>query len=652
MTTTFPLKVTFRSDWGVSTGTGLAGGVDSVVETDERGLPVVRGTVLTGVIREQSWLVAQALDGGASGPWHDFIAGLFGSAERPRLVTFSDARMSTPVDSEQGAGTPEQTIHEVVSLKIDEKTGTAQDDHLRFFERARACDLTGTAELLDFDPHGRQVTWNQTQRQAAELVLALSALLVRGIGSNRSDGDGVCEVLIGGTKKGETADNSRTWCRRQLTNWADKTPAKLDIAEPASPPEVSGSVGAQGAAFYQAPLDIALTTPVVSYEVPFSNEIRSLDFLRGTALLPLVHHRLRAAFKDDKMVRDAVVTGDLLISDALAVVGGQLGMPMPLVLSKPKMTHQETPARAAGSATTDKRESTEVVNRLLSQEPKDVHVPLRSGFVFPGLEYDDVPGTNGALGAPALVGRQSTAHDSARGTAGKGQLFLVKALPAGLSLRATITMSKRLYEHISDRLGDIFPPGEARPEYLGSRRLSGTYGRATCRVGSFHAAAPPEPTWDDDGATTLWFTSDVIVRSPRLGPGGRVEDLLGALRAAGAPVAVVDVSGCFAAGVRHRRVDSWAAADRQPRASRIAISAGSVLRVRPADGADARSVMSALAQLSLTGVGELTAQGFGRFVVGHELLERTNLTLASLHQEDFIGAEACGAAVPNDREER
>lgn len=643
MTTTFPLKVVFGSDWGVSTGAGFAGGVDSLVETDELGLPVVRGTVLTGVIREQSWLVAQALDGDTPGPWHDFIAGLFGSAERPRLVTFSDARVSEALD-------PEQAIHEVVSLKIDEKTGTAQKDFLRFFERARACTLTGTAELLDSDPHGRRVTWNQTQRQAAELVLALSALLVRGIGSNRSDGDGLCDVLVGRAGEGGSAKSGRTWCAEQLENLAGEAPQAPQVRQDVEAPEVRG--GLKGAAFYQAPLDLTLMTPVVSYEVPFSNEIRSLDFLRGTALLPLVHHRLRAALPSDELVRDAVVTGDLLVSDALAVVGGRLGMPMPLVLSKPKMTHQETPARAADSATNDERESTEVVNRLLSQEPKDVHVPLRSGFVFPGLEYDDVPGADGALGAPALVGRQSTAHDSARGTAGKGQLFLVKALPAGLRLRATVTMSERLYKRVSGRLGEVFPPGEARPEYLGSRRLSGTYGRATCRVGSFQVAAPPAPVWDANGATTLWFTSDVIVRSPRLGPGGRVEDLLRALLAAGAPVEVVDAPGCFTAGVRHRRVDSWAAADHQPRASRIAISAGSILRVQPADGADAHSVMSALAQLSITGVGELTAQGFGRFVVGHELLERTSLALASLHQDDFIGAETNGAAAPDDEEER
>ena len=89
---TFPVSVVFHSDWGVSTGVGVVGGVDATVEKDERGLPVVRGTVLAGVVREQSVLAAQALDGGAAGPWHEFASELFGSEQAPRLVVFSDAR--------------------------------------------------------------------------------------------------------------------------------------------------------------------------------------------------------------------------------------------------------------------------------------------------------------------------------------------------------------------------------------------------------------------------------------------------------------------------------------------------------------------------------------------------------------------------------
>ena len=159
--TSFPLSVTFHSDWGVTTGTGVAGGVDSVVEKDERGLPIVRATVLAGVVREQSLLAAQALDDGSGRSWRAFASALFGSDLAPRLVTFSDARLIDP------PADPADLIHEVVSLSIDERTGTAREDFLRFFERAGACRLRGEVTLSEVDRDGRPLTWSGEQRDAA-----------------------------------------------------------------------------------------------------------------------------------------------------------------------------------------------------------------------------------------------------------------------------------------------------------------------------------------------------------------------------------------------------------------------------------------------------------------------------------------------------
>lgn len=652
---TFPVSVVFHSDWGVSTGVGVVGGVDAAVEKDERGLPVVRGTVLTGVVREQSVLAAQALDGGATGPWHDFASDLFGSEQAPRLAVFSDARVP------EGAAAGRAPVHEIVSLSIDDDTGTAREDFLRFIERAGACVLVGEAALVDVDADGRPLTWDEGRRRAAELLLALSGLLVRGIGSDRSNGDGACDVLIGAAAAGEdvaaAAEAKRkvkTWCQEQVESWA-----AAPGAEGALVPCAPSAAPAPGAVVSPAPgvpaeselvamdLTIVLKTPVVSYEVPMSNEVRSLDFLRGTVLLPWVHRLLVRECGGDSLVRDlvrdAVVNGDLLVSDAVAVVDDRVGLPMPLVLSTPKVSR-------AG------REWIEVANRLLVEEPEEVHKPLRSGYVFPAADADparrpDPVGADGAgqrpplagwSGAPPLTGRQSTAHETATGAAKDGQLFLVRALPAGLTLRATVTLSRALHECVGARLEDLV--GEALDARIGARRLSGTFGRALC---TFSAARPLTPAEPVGGETTIWFTSDVLVRSSGLGPGGGLEDLHGAFEGAGVPIGLVDIppgEKRFRAGVRHRRVDSWSAASHQPRATRMAVQAGSVLRIRSlADDAPHR-----LARLALTGVGELRAQGFGRFVVGHPLLERDWFRLATLRAKNFIA----GAARTDAQEEQ
>ena len=643
---TFPVSVVFHSDWGVSTGVGVVGGVDAAVEKDERGLPVVRGTVLTGVVREQSVLAAQALDGNATGPWHEFASDLFGSEQAPRLVVFSDARVP------EGAAADRAPVHEIVSLSIDDDTGTAREDFLRFIERAGACALVGEAALVDVDADGRPLTWDEGRQRAAELLLALSGLLVRGIGSDRSNGDGACDVLIGAAAAAgedvaaaaEAKRKVKTWCQEQVESWAAAPGAEGALvpcapsAAPAPGAVVSPARGVPAESELVAmDLTIVLKTPVVSYEVPMSNEVRSLDFLRGTVLLPWVH-RLLGRESGDPLVRDAVVNGDLLVSDAVAVVDDRVGLPMPLVLSTPKVSR-------AG------REWIEVANRLLVEEPEEVHKPLRSGYVFPAADADparrpDPVGADGAdgagrcpsfagwSGAPPLTGRQSTAHETATGAAKDGQLFLVRALPAGLTLRATVTLSRALHERAGARLEGL--AGKALDARIGARRLSGTFGHALCTFSAARSLAPAKP---GDGETTIWFTSDVLVRSSGLGPGGGLEDLRGAFEGAGVPIGLVDIppgKKRFRAGVRHRRVDSWSAASHQPRATRMAVQAGSVLRIRTlADDAPRR-----LARLALTGVGELRAQGFGRFVVGHPLLERDWFRLATLRAQNFIAGAA------------
>ena len=682
-----PLDVTivFRSDWGVSTGTGVAGGVDAAVEKDGRNLPVVRGTVLTGAIREQAFAVAEALDGDSGDKsWRRFVGALFGSVRRARLVSFSDARFVSFSDGAVGSESKREAVHEVVSLSIDEKTGTAQKDHLRLLERARACILHGTVELLGETLDGRPLHWCADQRKAAELVLSISALLVRALGSNRSDGDGLCRVLIGETgeagKTGGTDERDtdpeqaiekairkvRERCRGQLEQWSGPAPNAPDAPDSPIDSKVGGRSnipvigkkdsdhcgGSSGTTFYETDLDIDLTSPVISYDVPFSNELRSLDFLRGTALLPIIHHRLQAAAKKNagvgaitrEIIRDAVVNGDLLVSDATAVVNGVRGMPMPLVLSRPKTEGN------------DETEGVRVLNRLLAEEPEnEIHKPLRSGYVFPVPKSANPSEVLGGMGVPALQGRQSTAHNPVTGAAGTGQLFLARALPAGMRLRATVTMSEKLYERVKNLLSSAFDSRQAFPERLGLWRLSGTYGRAECRLGEFRPVEAPGLEWDASEPPALWFTSDVVARSLRLGPGGSLKDLYKAFERAGVPLEPIKAEDdsdetCFSAGIRHRRVDSWSAADRRPRATRTVIQAGSVLRVQPANaGSSPEETMRRLARLSVTGVGELTAQGFGRFVIDHPLLREKEFRLTSLKHEDFI-AEGCAAV--KSQEER
>ena len=187
------VTIVFTSDWGVSTGVGHAGRTHSTIERcgDD---PVVRGTVITGVLREQAMLAAKALDGPTKenneGKWTSFALWLFGqdpdgkqgSTPHPRHVLFTDA---TPASS--------IPVHDTVSLSIDPQTGTARNQFLRFTERAAAGVLTGTFTLID--EAGAELS-DPAKIKAARFLLGVAGLMVRGIGSGRSGGDGECTVVV------------------------------------------------------------------------------------------------------------------------------------------------------------------------------------------------------------------------------------------------------------------------------------------------------------------------------------------------------------------------------------------------------------------------------------------------------------------------
>ena len=624
------VTIVFTSDWGVSTGVGHAGRTHSTIERcgDD---PVVRGTVITGVLREQAMLAAKALDGQKDGKWTSFALWLFGQdpnsepgpTSHPRHVLFSDATPASPIP-----------VHDTVSLSIDPTTGTARPQFLRFTERAAAGVLTGTFTLID--EAGAKIS-DQATIDAAHFLLGVAGLMVRGIGSGRSGGDGECTVLVTNheveARDGQSTSEIVTFAsshaqtlRTNLKNLAASlTPEIVNALPDPQQGDTQHQVGtidgsaAQHGSGHHLILNLTLNSPIVSYEVPFSNEIRSLDFLRGTVLLPWLH-RLVSSKKqagNEAVITKAVTGGHLLVSDALPVIEDIEGLPVPLTLKTDKTPTSDSTITLYG-------DSTEGTNRI----------PVRGGYVFFAPKEGDHERANtapqGWYGKPPLRGRQTTAINHETGAASKGQLVLVEALPEGLKMRAHVWVSDELWEaaSVSNLLNE---PREAR---LGSRKLTGTFGSATCTLRE--AALPTEstPASSDDQTVSLWFTSDVIARSDLLGPGGTTDDLIRAFKREG-----IDLGSLKAASIRHRRVDSWSPADNGPRASRLAVQAGSALQMTVSN-----EVRTALVKLAPFGVGELTAQGYGRYVVDHPLLSRVlsreRLTVTKATKQDFISSAA------------
>ena len=661
MTTNSPtasghVTIVFTSDWGVSTGVGQAGRTHSTIERSN-GKPVVRGTVITGVLREQAMLAAKALDGpdeDAPQNWAEFALWLFGqspdskpgSTPHPRHVLFSDATPASPIP-----------VHDTVSLSINPKTGTARDQFLRFTERAAAGVLMGTFTLID--EAGAEIS-DQRTIEAAHFLLGVAGLMVRGIGSGRSGGDGECTVLVTNheveARAGQStskivafASSCAQELRTSLKKLAQSLKPEVVSALPAPQRSTQHQVGtidgsaAQHSGGHHLILDLTLNSPIVSYEVPFSNEIRSLDFLRGTVLLPWLHRTLSSKKngKDQAVITNAVTGGHLFVSDALPVIGDTEGIPVPLTLKTDKTPTSDSTITLYGNSSDN-----------------TAGIPVRGGYVFYAPKEGDSkePGTKtqGWYGKPPLRGRQTTAINHETGAASKGQLVLVEALPAGMRMRAHVWVSDELWKAVS--VSDLL--GKTREARLGSRKLTGTFGSATCtlrietederesrsRFGnagiaqptgdaskSANGTAPGEdaPASSDDLTVYLCFKSDVIARSAGLGAGGSIDDLIRAFQCKGITVEPVDTPS-----IRHRRVDSWSPADNGPRASRLAIQAGSVVQVQVSEKDRGK-----LLGLAPFGVGELTAQGYGRFVVDHPLLGIQSIKVTKAKLEHFVCEE-------------
>ena len=620
------VTIVFTSDWGVSTGVGQAGRTHSTIErcSDD---PVVRGTVITGVLREQAMLAAKALDGQKDGKWTSFALWLFGqdpnsepgSTPHPRHILFSDATPASPIP-----------VHDTVSLSIDPKTGTARDQFLRFTERAAAGVLTGTFTLID--EAGAEIS-DQETRKASHFLLGVAGLMVRGIGSGRSGGDGECTVLVTNheveacdgksTSKivafaSSCAQTLRTSLKRLAAEFTENATNELPAPQQSGTQHQVGTVdgsAAQHSGGHHLILDLTLNSPIVSYEVPFSNEIRSLDFLRGTVLLPWLH-RLVSSKKQgesEAVITNAVTGGHLSVSDALPVISDTEGLPIPLTLK------------------TDKTPATTSTVTLYGDSPKGTNrIPVRGGYVFFDPKEGDREGANtdpqGWYGKPPLRGRQTTAINHETGAASKGQLVLVEALPEKMRMRAHVWVSDELWNTAS--VADLL--GKTRKARLGSRKLTGTFGSATCTLREDTSPTESAPASSNDQTVSLWFTSDVIARSAGLGAGGTVDDLIRAFKREGITVEAVGTPS-----IRHRRVDSWSPADNGPRATRLAIQAGSVIQVNANDENHAK-----LLELALFGVGELTAQGYGRFIVDHPLLSCKSLTVTKATKQDFMSSAA------------
>lgn len=605
MSDALTLRVTMHSDWHVGTGYGRTGEVDRLVSRDTDGLPYLPAKTLTGVWRDACELVALGLDDGTPGAWCDLLETVFGSqpalsqensrptAPRPASMGVRSAHMPVSV-KDAVAGKPR--LHAALTfvkpgVGIDEQTGAARANFLRFEEMARAgAVLDAVVDLPFADPH----------RTAATALLVAGAAFVEGVGGKRRRGAGRCTFDVIGAP---SVEDAASWLEENASPPAGRPAGRSAPPPPADDRRWSGSAGEE---WVRVPLRLRTVTPVVVAESLLGNVVTTDDRVPGRMLLPLLARLLTAAGVDPARV---IADRALVVTDAVVTVGGRPARPVPTVLQHPK-EHPDF-----------------LVNRLVEPETPE-HSPLkglRSGWIG-DLPKDGLPERTVV---PRRLSTHNTIHDETqRPTSEVGGVYSYQAIAPDVELVAEVRLPQTLADFLAQNRAEWWTALDGL-ERMG-RSSKDDYGSVEV------SASPPR----DDAASprggttlTLWLLSDVVLLDARLRPAPTVEALADAVtEALGVTATLRQEPELLSAELRTARRESWQTRWGLPRPSVVGIAAGSCVVLDLDSEPDPRRLMA----LERDGIGERRAEGFGQVRVNDPLLDE-QLSKRSARAEDGSG---------------
>jgi CRISPR-associated protein Csx10 len=610
----FRLRLEMLTDWHVGTGAGRRGDVDRAVALDADGLPHVPGRTVTGIWRDACEHVASALDGADAGPWTALLAMVFGSRPAleggPRHLPPTSAALSVREARLGGwlrhhlSGTGVAALRDALTfikpaVRIDPRSGRAQDQHLRFDEMGRAGAVLWADCTLEVDA--------DVERYAAALLCA-GAVLVERIGGGRRRGNGRCVLRIEGADHAAAID----WLA------AEAFPPRLPSAPPrvpiGEPPDMTVSVGGpdSGGGWREVHLLVRLLSPATFPSEVLGNLTRTHDHIPGRYLLPLV---TRLGHDCGMDLGPAIRRGDVRTLAALPRLDGQRGIPIPLCLHRSK-----DPARRR-----------HLWNELAGHSAEHTK-QARAGYV---AEVDG----RVLLDEPEVMARaHSTIDDEEQRAGGDAGVYTIEALPAGTELEGILRMRVEVFAALAAAArasgrGEEWWSALAGQHALGRSRKD-DYGLVDVQVIGVFTELEPAVASPRESRLHVWCRSDVVLRDDLLAAaptavalGGELARLLGLTQLRPA------------AGRTHTRVtriDSWHTRWVLPRPSLIALAAGSVVEFEVTGNIDPVR----LREVELVGVGERRAEGLGDVTFNDVLLDRERVECSAVGERTPPQAKA------------
>ncbi|MDG4771951.1 RAMP superfamily CRISPR-associated protein [Solwaraspora sp. WMMD792] len=619
----FTVDVEFLSDWACGTGTGRHGAVDREVQRDADGLPMLRGKALAAVLRDAAETVATGLDEGVTGTWHAWVEAVFGSQPgasslqrlgpdaageprpQPRSMPVPAALQARPLrlhtdvrEAVAAFGDRDRVLAREAAVllrpgvQIDQYRHTAADDMFRVEERA-AVGLTVTADWqLDFPglAVGDPVPWE------AELLLLAAARLVDAVGGKRRRGAGRCRVTIAGHGTDGGAGPRLTALLHKIDQ--AKTPAKSVATAGTETAGTTLGAKAKTSPEHRQDLRITALTPLMVARGVLGNLVLSERFVPGTSLLPMVAKAL------GDRATELITSGQVVVTNATVEVGNERSLPLPRSLHEFK---DADPNRSD--------EPPVLVNLLKPRSDDGKRLRTMVGFCV----RDTVDGGIRIAEVDLVTQAHAVIDDtSQRPTEESGGLFVYEAIAAGTVLRCELWLPADA-ELDTDWINGEHAIGRSRKDDYGHIRVE-VIDQPTKSALTSRDEDPIE------GELVVWLLSDLLLRGPAGAP-VTSPNLLGTVlgEALGVDLKLPPLKPGQppAEFVTTRRVESWQRRWSMPRPSLTGIAAGSVVRFQmsgvPTD--------EALHRIEAAGLGERTAEGYGRLALQPWLLGQETVQL-------------------------
>jgi CRISPR-associated protein Csx10 len=653
----FKIKLTMLSDWHVGTGAGRPGSVDKLIARDVDGFPFVPAKTLNGIWRDAMETLTLGLDGGNEGKWSKWVEAIFGiqpnqidatglaarlaqnegtfsfsilSIQPPRLAENLRTRIGNALGEIENEAERERQRRKTLSaltfikpgVSIDEKTGAAITDFLRFEEMGRV----GTVLEAEYNLNLDKVD-SESQRIISALLL-LSAKLVERIGGKRRRGAGLCELKIIDCEESQITEAINLLKEKQKekeeTNQSTKAADSADkdkrsiVREEASKSADSNiEIEDQSTNSWQTlEFTLRLHTPVSIVTATLGNVSESLDYIPGTYLLPHITKVLRNQL--GSKIFQAVAYGDLQVLPAIIEVNGRRGLPVPRALAQHKT---EGGFEKQGT----------LYNRFAPNEKEtDKQLkPFRSGYVQALDSVIKIKNNIGKLpsykNTPKTLLMHNTVEDKVqRPTENVGGVYSREAIAAGTTLLGEIRFKKSLVAELDassnwwNDLNSDVRLGTSRKDDYGLAKLELKKDDETNTIAPKTFEPKSKLDSNDSKRLTVYLPTDCLLRNVNLRQTNLVEELAKELgEKLGVVLNRIESNDKETTSlVMTRRIESWHEGWGFPRPTLIAMEAGSCVVFQSDTDLD----LDTLYKVEAEGIGERRGEGYGQLRFNPPLL--------------------------------